>query len=167
MGVWGITMRESHYGLDLLSIIVKEQLKPIGFSLFDATKAIDLLRQHILDAIIKCNRGCAQEELDSYIEFNYPRDFTKAALLVAECLGEYYTTGEVVVDEHLGKAGGLQERHIKKASVTDETLAVLLREVQRVQNPNHEMYQGWIQDETRQEWLAYIRALQGILEAHR
>lgn len=29
MGAWGITMRESDYGLDLLSIIVEEQLKPV------------------------------------------------------------------------------------------------------------------------------------------
>ena len=34
MGAWGITMRESDYGLDLLSVIVEEQLKPVQFAYF-------------------------------------------------------------------------------------------------------------------------------------
>ena len=46
MGAWGITMRESDYGLDLLSAIVEEQLKPIQFAYFDAANAIALLRQY-------------------------------------------------------------------------------------------------------------------------
>ena len=32
MGSWGITMRESDYGLDLLNVIIEEQLKPIQFA---------------------------------------------------------------------------------------------------------------------------------------
>lgn len=166
MGAWGITMRESDYGLDLLSIVVEEQLKPIGFACFDATKAIELLRQHILEEIKHCNRGCSQEELDYYIEINFPRDFTRAALLIAECLGEFYHTGELVVYEYIGKTYEAQERHIKQALVTGEALSVLLEEVRRVQDPDHEIYESWIREETRQEWLAHIRALQETLEAH-
>ena len=51
MGAWGITMRESDYGLDLLSVIVEEQLKPVQFAYFDAANAIALLRQYILNEI--------------------------------------------------------------------------------------------------------------------
>ena len=34
-------------------------------------------------------------------EINFPRDFTQAALLIAECMGEYYHTGDLVVYEHI------------------------------------------------------------------
>ena len=72
MGAWGITMRESDYGLDLLSVIVEEQLKPVQFAYFDAANAIALLRQYILNEIKHCNRGCSPEELDYYIKINFP-----------------------------------------------------------------------------------------------
>ena len=45
--------------------------------------------------------------------------------------------------------------------------SILLEKVRRVQDPGHEMYQSWIREEARQEWIAHIRALQEILEAHR
>lgn len=167
MGAWGITMRESDYGLDLLSIIIEEQLKPVQFEYLDAAKAIELLRRNILDEVKQCNVGCSPEEVDYYIEMNYPRNFTQAALLIAECLGEYYRTGDLVVYEYIGITYEPQERHIKQALVTGETLSILLEEVQRVQDPDYEMYQSWIREETRQEWLAHIRALQELLEAHR
>lgn len=167
MGAWGITMRESDYGLDLLSVIVEEQLKPVQFAYFDAANAIALLRQYILNEIKHCNRGCSPEELDYYIKINFPRDFTQAALLIAECLGEYYRTGELVVYEYIEKNCELQERHVKQVIATGEAIPVLLEEVRRVQDPEHEMYQSWIREETRQKWLAHIRALQEILESHR
>lgn len=167
MGAWGITMRESDYGLDLLSVIVEEQLKPVQFAYLDTVKAIELLRQHILDEIKHCNRECSQEELDYYIEINFPRDFTQAALLIAECLGEYYRTGELVFYEYIEKTCELQERHVKQVIAAGEALPVLLEEVGRVQDPDHEIYQSWIREETRQKWLAHIRALREILEAHR
>ena len=167
MGTWGITMRESDYGLDLLSVIVEEQLKPVQFAYFDAANAIALLRQNIMDEIKQCNRGCSQKELDCCIEISFPRDFIQAALLIAECLGEYYHTGDLVVYEYIEKACEFQERHVNQILATDEALSILLEEVRRVQDPDHEMYQSWVREETRQEWLAHIRALQEILEAHR
>lgn len=167
MGAWGITMRESDYGLDLLSVLVKEQLKPVQFSYFDAAKAIELLRQYILEEIKSCNRGCSQKELAFYTELNFLRAFTPAALLIAECLGEYHHTGDLVVYEYIEKSCELQKRHVKRILATDETLSILLEEIRRVQDPDHEIYQSWIREDTRQEWLAHIRALQETLEAHR
>ncbi len=122
----GLTMRESDYGLDLLSIVVEEQLKPIDFACFDAAKGISLLRQHILEEIKHCNRGCSQAELGGYIAIHLPRDFPRAALLIAECLGEFYHTGELVVYEYIGKTCEPQERHIRQALVTGKTTSVLL-----------------------------------------
>lgn len=47
-----------------------------------------------------------------------------------------------------------------------EAIPVLLEEVRRVQDPDHEIYESWIREETRREWLVHIRALQETLEAH-
>ena len=77
MGAWGITMRQSDYGLDLLGIVVKD--------------------------IKRTNRGCPPEELDYYINANFPQGFTQAALLIAECLADYYRTGELIVTEYVGE----------------------------------------------------------------
>ena len=66
MGAWGITMRESDYGLDLLGTVVKAQLKQTDFSDFHVTEAIELLRQDILEEIKRANRSCPPEKLDYY-----------------------------------------------------------------------------------------------------
>lgn len=47
------------------------QLKPIHFSCFDAAKAIELLRQNILEEMKHCDRECPQKELDFCIEKTY------------------------------------------------------------------------------------------------
>lgn len=130
------------------------------FAYLDAAKAMELLRQNTLDEIKQYNRGCSPEELDYYTGINFLRDFTQAALPISECPGEYYRTGELVAYEYIEKTFELQERHIKQVIATGEAIPVLLEEVRRIQGPGHEMYQSWIREETRQEWLVHIRALQ-------
>ena len=164
MGSWGITMRESDYGLDLLNVIIEEQLKPIQFVYFDTGKAIGVLRQHILEEIIYRNQNCSQTKLDHYIRSRLQQYFSRAALLIAECLEEYYRTNELIVHEYIKTTGNLQERHIQQVLVTEEAVSVLLKEVRCVQNPEHEMYQSWLQEKTRQEWLVHVQALQKALE---
>lgn len=51
MGSWGITMRRSDYGPELLRTVVETQLKKVNFSAFNVTEAIDVLRQDILEDI--------------------------------------------------------------------------------------------------------------------
>ena len=58
MGSWGITMRQSDYGLDLLGTIVDTQLKAANFATFNVAEAIDVLRQDILEEIKRANRDC-------------------------------------------------------------------------------------------------------------
>ena len=136
---WGIAMRESDYSLDLLSVLAAEQRKPVYSTHFGTAKAIELLRRYILEEIKGCNRRCSQRGYDH--------------------------TGELAVHEYIEKMWA-SEGYIKQAPVTGETLLVLLREVQRIQDPDHEIYEAWIREETCQEWLAHIRALQERLEAH-
>jgi len=164
MGSWGITMRQSDYGLDLLGSIVEAQLKKVEFSTFNVAEAIGLLRRDILDEIKRANQGCPPEKLDYYINANFPRDFTQAALLIAECLADYYRTGELIVTEYVGENYDPVDHHIKGVTVTNAELKILLDELRKVQDPEHEIYQSWFEDSDCEKWLAHIRAVQQSLE---
>ena len=164
MGSWGITMRQSDYGLDLLGSIVEAQLKKVEFSTFNVAEAIGLLRRDILDEIKRANQGCPPEKLDYYINANFPRDFTQAALLIAECLADYYRIGELIVTEYVGENCDPVDHHIKETTVTNAELKILLDELRKVQDPEHEIYQSWFEDSDCEKWLAHIRAVQQSLE---
>ena len=164
MGAWGIRERQSDYGLDLLGTIVGTQLKAVDFAIFNTAEAIELLRQDIMEDIKRTNRGCPPEGLDCYINANFPRDFTHAALLIAECLADYYRTGELIVTEYVGENYDPVDHHIKEFVVTPADFKILLDELQSVQNPECELYQCWIGDDTRQRWLGHIRAGQQTLK---
>ena len=166
MGSWGITMRESDYGLDLLGAIVNRQLKALDFSTFKVTDALEVIKADIMEEIRLANRGCSADDLVFYFSENFPKNFTKGALLVAECLADYYRTGELVVYEHIAKNCDLVERHIREFVVTDADLQLLLSELQNVQNPEHEIYQDWINDETRNKWLTHIQCVYQTLKVH-
>lgn len=166
MGTWGITERGSDYGLDLLGTIVDTQLKQTGFSSFNVTEALDAITADIMDEIRQANRGCSSKDLVFYFGENFPRNFTHGALLIAECLDEYYRTGELVVTEYVGKNYDPVEHHIKEVVVTPSDLKILLDELQGVQGPEHEIYQGWFEDSDREKWLAHIRSVHQVLKIH-
>lgn len=108
--------------------------------------------------------GLPPEKLDYYINANFPRDFTHAALLIAECLADYYRTGELTVTEYIGKNCDPVDHHIKEVTVTKDDLQLLLGELRKAQDPKHEMHQSWFKEETRQAWLKHIQSVQRTLE---
>ena len=166
MGSWGITMRESDYGLDLLDTIVTTQLKAADFSTFNVADTLEVIKEDIMEEIRKANRGSSAAELVFYFSKCFPQNFTHGALLLAECLADYYRTGELIVTEYVGKNCDPVDHHIKEFVVTTADLKILLDELQSVQNPEHELYQCWIGDDTRQRWLAHIRSVQQTLKEH-
>ena len=166
MGSWDITMRERDCGPDLLGTIVATQPKAADFSTFNVTDALEVIKADIMEEIRKANRGCSAEKLAYYFSESFPQSFTHGALLVAECLADYCRTGELTVTEYVGKNYDPVDHHIKEFVVTPADLQILLDELQSVQNPEHEFYQGWFEKETRQRWLAHIRSVQQILNEH-
>ena len=166
MGSWGITERQSDYGLDLLGTIVDTQLKQVGFTTFNVAEALEVIKADILNEIRMGNRGCSAEELISRISTNFHRYFTHGAILVAECLADYYRTGELTVTEYVGETYDPVDHHIKEVVVTPADLKILLDELQSVQNPEHGIYQCWIGDDTRQRWLAHIQSVYQTLQSH-
>ena len=137
MGAWGITVRQSDDGLDLLDTIVMEQLRKVNFAVFNVSEAITLLNQTIQEAI-----------------------------LVAECLYDYYQTGELVVYDYVGELYDPIEYHIKNLVVTGNDLLSLLAELESVQSPEHWKYQGWASEEILRQWLKHIQSVQQTLKEH-
>ena len=63
MGSWGITMRQSDYGLDLLGTIVDTKLKGADFATFNVTDALEAIKADIMEEIRQANRGCSAADL--------------------------------------------------------------------------------------------------------
>ncbi len=167
MGSWGITERESDYGLDLLSVVVNTQLRQVGFSVFDVAEALETVKKDIMEEIRRANRGCSAADLLYYFGANFPINFTHGALLIAECLNDYYHAGELIVTEYVGDTYSPVEHHIQKVIVTRNDLKILMDELQRVQKPKHEIYQSWFKDSDRIKWLAHIQSIYHTLEKHK
>ena len=166
MGAWGITVRQSDDGLDLLDTIVAEQLRNVNFTVFNVSEAITLLNQTIQEEIEQYKQKPPSKITDFYISETLMHDFINAALLVAECLYDYYQTGELVVYDYIGENYDPVEYHIKNFIVTKADLQPLLAELENAQPPEHWKYQGWAGEEIIQRWLAHIRIIQQTLKEH-
>ena len=166
MGSWGIFERQSDYGLDLLETIVATQLTAADFDYFHVAGALETVKADIMEEIGLADRGGSAENLVLYFSEHFPRSFTHGVLLIAECLVDYYRTGELVVTEYTGERYTPVDHHIKEFIVSANDLNALLSELQKVQDPEHPIYRSWIQEETRQEWLEHIRAEYQILSEH-
>ena len=166
MGSWGITMRQSDYGLDLLGTIVDTQLKAVNFLTFHVADALELIKAVIIEEIRRAYRGSAAANLVCYFSENFPHNFTQGALLIAECLADYYRTRKLIVYEYVRESRDLVEHRIRLFVVTETDLKLLMDELQSVQNPEHWLYQFWFKDETRKEWLAHIQSVYQTLKEH-
>ena len=166
MGSWGITMRESDYGLDLLGTIIDRQLKASNFSTFKVADSLEVIKADIMEEIRLANRGCSAAELVIFFSERFPYNFTQGALLIAEFLADYYRTGELVVYDYVGENYDPVEHRIREFVVTKADLQLLLEELQSVQNPEHWLYQSWFREETRKEWLDHIQSVCQTLKEH-
>ncbi len=166
MGAWGITVRQSDDGLDLLDTIVMEQLRKVNFAVFNVSEAITLLNQTIQEEIEQYKQKPPSKTTDFYISNSLMHNFTNAAILVAECLYDYYQTGELVVYDYVGELYDPIEYHIKNLVVTGNDLLPLLAELESVQSPEHWKYQGWASEEILRQWLKHIQSVQQTLKEH-
>jgi len=166
MGTWGILERQSDNGLDMLGLIVTEQLRKVDFAALNMAEAIRLLNEDTQNEIKKCRQKPPSERTEWYINEILMYNFTHAAVLVAECLAEYYQTGEWIVYDAVGENYDPVEHRVKDFIVTSADLQSLLEMLQSVQDPEHWRYQCWVDDETRQRWLAHIQTVYQTLKDH-
>lgn len=166
MGAWGILERQSDNGLDLLGIIVAEQLRKVDFATFNVAEAVKLLNEDTQNEIEQYRQKPPSEITEFYINESLMHNFTHAAVLVAECLADYYQTGELIVYDYVGENYDPVEHRIKDFIVTSADLQSLLEVLQSVQNPEHWRYQCWVDDETCQRWLTHIQSVYQTLKDH-
>ena len=166
MGAWGILERQSDNGLDLLGIIVAEQLRKVDFATFNVAEAVKLLNEDTQNEIEQYRQKPPSEITEFYINESLMHNFTHAAVLVAECLAEYYQTGELVIYDYVGENYDPVEHRVKDFIVTSADLQSLLEVLQSVQNPEHWRYQCWVDDETCQRWLTHIQSVYQTLKDH-
>ena len=126
----------------------------------------EVIKTDIIEEIRLANRGCSAVDLVFYFSENFPKNLTQGALLVAECLTDYYRTGELVVYDYVGKNYDPVEHRIKEFVVAEADLHLLLNELQSVQDPEHWLYQSWVREETRREWLEHIKSVYQTLKEH-
>ena len=98
----------------------------MDFLSFHVADALELIKAVIIEEIRRANRGWSVEDLVFYFSENFPCNFTQGALLIAECLADYYRTGDLVVYEHVGEN---YERRIKDFIVTEADLELLLDKI--------------------------------------
>ena len=139
MGAWGITVRQSDDGSDLLDTIVAEQLRKVNFAAFNVSEAVTLLKQNIQEEIEQYKQKPPSKSTDFYINEVLMHDFTNAAILIAE---------------------------IKNFIVTKTDLQPLLVELENVQTPDHWKYQGWASEEILKQWLLHIQSVYQTLKEH-
>ena len=80
-----------------------EQLREVKFTVFNVSEAIAFLKKNIQEEIEEYKQKPPSKTTDFYISETLMHNFTNAALLVAECLYDYYQTGELLVYDYVGE----------------------------------------------------------------
>jgi hypothetical protein len=157
MGAWGITERESDSGLDMLALIETKILKPIGFKYFDVKGIMEFCKNHIVEGIRRENEPYLEEgeDVQEYIDANFPNRYDTVIRLVAECLSEFFQKGVFVIEDYEAKI----EMKITEFIFTDSVLDELLEELQKMLDPEHDAYTTWFEEDTRQEWVAHMKMM--------
>lgn len=166
MGAWGITERQSDHGLDLLEIIVARQLREVDFATFNVSEARELLRQDTQNEIEQYRQKERPPALKEFYLETLTHSFIHAEVLIAECLADYYQTGELTIYDYVGENYDPIEYRIKDFIVSSADFPPLLEVLRSVQSPEHWLYQSWCDEDTRQRWLAHIQSVQRSLKEH-
>ena len=95
-------MRQSDYGLDQVGTIVDTQLKSVDFLTVKVADALEVIKADIVKEIMCTNRGCSAADLVFFFSENFIRFFTQGALLIAECLDDYYHGNLVHCSQSVG-----------------------------------------------------------------
>ena len=166
MDSWDIKIRESDYGLDLLAVLVRDHFAPKGFKVFDVSQALKSLRASCRESLAYTyGPGNRMNHLPQ-LQYMWMSIYDPAYLLVADCVAEFCRTGELVIDDYDRTTGEFTPKVIHEMRITPWELHQLLIKLERVQNPDRPMCEGWLSDESREEWLKYINSLHEELEKY-
>lgn len=165
MGAWGVTATEDDDCLDLLDIVKRNYLIPKNFQYFNVKEIIELLKQSIIDEIIKTNKGCSKEEINFYIKANFQNNYNYVILLVSDCLMNYFLDHKLIIDIFDGNYINCHEKEITKFVFSNDDLEYILMCLKDILSPNNNMYKLWGETNFFNEWLEYIKKMYKIIES--
>lgn len=165
MGAWGVKATECDYGLDLLDGDVIGHLQKSDFHHFNVKEIKELLTKHIIDEIRYANRGCSEKLMDYFIKATFPYRYDIAALLIAECLTDYFTNGELVLDIYERNTASYQ-RKVSEFLYTSDDLRWLLDDLKALFDPERDTFQSWEDSPSFPEWREHVTSLCNILKKH-
>ena len=177
MGSWGVKAHESDRGLDYLGLIRDEILKPSDYSQFDVTVVLEHLKNHIIKGIrhdcrpftkeeikhYKANNlpipndsgVLTEEQIQEYVDYNFPICYSYVIALVAECLNDYFQTGVYLIHDYKADT----ERKITKFVYTSDNLEFLAIELEKFLKPTHSEYESWKESKSFRKWKSHIKKL--------
>ena len=166
MGSWGIEIKQSDYGLDLLMELVREQLAPDGFQIFNVPLALKTLRAFCKEALATTYAPGNRLNHLSELRYMWMSFYDPAYLLIADCVAEFYRTGVLAVDDHDRETDKFIPKVIHEMHITQWNLHQLVAKLEKMQDPVRPICEGWMSDEIRKKWLEYINELQKELQKH-
>jgi len=155
VGSWGVTTRESDYGLDLLTVANDRYLRGVKFKTFHVKHITELLRSHIIGEFVKESNGWETHYIDFFYDYTFPYHYAHAVILIAECFTEYRNKGNFLIYDY--KAA--KKRRIVNFIFTNEDLRALRSELQSILDPKHSLYESWQNSDYFNEWQAHIQML--------
>ena len=158
---------DMYVSIDLVEEVIERQLKKYKNKIIDQKQANAAFSDaYIQEEIEEYKQNLPSKTTDFYISNSLMHNFTNAAILVAECLYDYYQTGELVVYDYVGENYDPVKHQIKNFIVTKTDLQPLLAELENVQTPDHWKYQGWASEEILKQWLLHIQSVYQTLKEH-
>jgi len=158
MSKHSIALKSLPFGHDMLDVLIDNQLKSAGFRELDVSKSIITLKSYLVKKLAP--KG---GEYPSHLRFLYPVYFDSARVLLAECVSEFFQTGKVSVSELDTDFWVYTDHKICQIVLTEHDLDTLLRALQKVQNPSHDLCSRWQDPAARARWRQHFQEVYDVL----
>lgn len=153
-----VQVKETAFGRDMLEILMEKQLKQVAFRELDVPQSIVTLKAHLVNKFAP-NQG----EYPSELRFLYPTYFDSARVLIAEYAAEFFQRGMIVFSELDMELWEYIDHEIRTVILTESEVDTLLRVLNKVQKPDHDMCARWKSQADRHRWLEHIQEIQDVI----
>lgn len=164
MGAWGVRATECDYGLDMLDGDVISFLQKSDFR-FNVKEIKEVLTKSIIDEIRYANRGCPEKLMEHFIQGTFPYRYDIAVLLIVECLTDYFSSGELILDIY-ERNNAPYQRKVSEFIYTSNDLKGLLDDLKALLDPERDTFQSWKDSQSFRDWQEHITSLCSVLENH-
>lgn len=153
-----ISVKETAFGQDMLEMLIEKQLRQVKFKELDVPQAIKTMKGHLVSKF-----SPRKGEYPSELRFMYPTYFDSARVLIAECVAEFFLTGRIAFSELDINAWEYFDHEIRQIVLTETEVEMLLRVLQKVQKPDHDMCSRWKNQTDLERWKEHIQAVYDVI----